>query len=271
MNNMKAIISIDENQSVEVTPETDISSLLRNFKNINKDFPYPTEHADDSIVSRKIYKKIFSFYNEITCRGDTLNTYNSTFKNRNRLTRFLEKEKNSQKKVLLEKIDNFSQLYLAIGNFTVFERGGKFGINMKRGSITGKLKDSWPLTLLCIQDFLSKYKLLDNNYLKPSFEENAATITFFNRYKNHTDGFKLFCDEHYFSPKFYGNNPKFSYIVEKENGDYEILLDLFDGLSFKKPLPENLLEMEQYIDNTSLKIIERGKILIAEYNKTLKI
>jgi len=36
-------------------------------------------------------------------------------------------------------------------------------------------------------------------------------------------------------------------------------------LSLSKPLPLNLKEMEQYINKATIKIIERGKVLLKKY------
>jgi len=67
------------------------------------------------------------------------------------------------------------------------------------------------------------------------------------------------------SPQFYENRNEFAYVKENKNGKYEVNLDLYDGLSFSKPLPKNINEINQYIERATIKIIERGKILLSKY------
>ena len=271
MNDISITISINNSLNTTITPYTDIYETITNLK--NQGVNIISDDPDNCIISRIIYQSIFPFYNENNCRGDTLNTYNSTFgkDNNYRLMNILNKENISVKyrENLMEKIENFKHIYHSIGNFTILERwhkqGEVFCINSARG--IGSLHDSWPLTLLCIQDYLSGYSKIKNNPLQKSFDNNEATIKFFKRYLNIKNGFELFCNEYYFSPQLYENKIELTYLHENKNGNYDVNLDLFDGLCFLKPLPNNIMEIEQYIEKASIKIIERGKVMIKEYLK----
>ena len=276
MNDISVTIPINSSLSTTITPKTDLYETIIDLK--KERINIISYDPDNCIISRNIYEKIFSeFYDENNCRGDTLNTYNSTFgKFSNfRLKKYINKDNISieNKKLLIEKVEKFKHTYLSIGNFTILERWQKRGetpcINCSRGNFWGTIRDSWPLTLLCIQDYLSNYKILEKviekNPLFDTFEKNEATKLFFSRYINKPNGFELFCDDQYFSPQLYDN--KEATYVEDNNGNYVVKLDLFDGLSFSKPLPLNLKEMEQYIDNATIKIIERGKVLLKKYSE----
>jgi len=271
------LITLENDIKVNITPKTDLYELIITLK--NKGVKIISEDPDDSIISRIIYEKVLTFYNNEYCRGDTLNTYNSTFGKDNnwRLLDILEKENISvnYRKVLLQKIEKFKHLYHSIGNFTALERWHKRGevpcINGARGSFYGKIRDSWPLTLLCIQDNISDYSKLENNPLKYNFENNLDTKCFFKKYKNVVNGFEIFCDDHYFTPNLYGNNLEYIYVYKNYYGEYEINFDLFDGLSINKPLPTNVNEIEQYVERASIKIIERGKIILKEYTKSANV
>jgi len=275
MIDIKVTIPIDDKTIVDITPKTDLYELIISLK--NKGVKIISEDPDNCIISRKIYEKIFYFYDENIFRGDTLNTYNWTFgkSNNYRLLNILEKENisNNSKVALIEKVNCFKHIYHSIGNFTVLERwhknGEAFCINGSRG--TGSLRDSWPLTLLCIQDYISSYSKLEKNPLKYSFENNKDTIQYFSRYRLSENGFELFCDDHYFSPNLYDNKIEYGYVCKSNNGNYEVNLDLFDGLCFEKPLPENIQEIEQYIERTTKKIVERGKIILSEYGKSANV
>ena len=255
MNDLSVSILLKNDLSMTVTPYTNMAKAVEELiKKGIKNAGDPKD-PDDCIICKEIYKRVFPFYNEEKCRGETLNTYNSTFgRNFNYISK---KEKPTTE--LLKKIDNFYQIFLTIGNFTILERG-RNSINCRRGSCFGSIRDSWPLTLLCIQDYLSGFSKLTKNPLENSFKNNKATISFFERYLKDKNGFELFCNEQYFKPQLY-NNKFGSYIDE----NYNVKLDLFDKLSFSKPLPENLKEIEQYIECSTDKIIERGKIIINEY------
>jgi len=279
MNDIKVEITINGN-SILITPETDIYEKIIGLKKQDKNIDRNNYNndPDNCIISKIIYKNIFEFYDENNCRGDTLNTYNSTFGkiSNYRLKKYIKKENISieNERLLMEKIEKFKHTYLSIGNFTILERWQKKGetpcINCSRGSFWGPIRDNWPLTLLYIQDFLSDYKKLEKeierNPLRDSFEKNEATKLYFSRYKNKENGFELFCNDQYFNPKLYDNKDS-TYVEEDKNGNYVVKLDLFDGLNISKPLPLNLKEMEQYIDKATLKIIERGKVLLNEYKK----
>jgi hypothetical protein len=267
MNELPTINFLFNNKNISINCNTDIYEKSNELKkigiNINGDDP------DDSEISKKIYEVVFPFYNENSCRGETLNTYSSTFgskQNKNwRLKNIIEKENitNGHKSELYEKIENFWHTIHTIGNFTVLERGHPHSVNCARG--TGVLHDSWPLTLLCIQDYINGYTMSDNNPLKNIFDTNESTILFFKRYKIIENGFELFCDDHYLSPKYYDTDPQFAYVDELKNGKYKVRLDLFDGLSFSKPLATTTREMEQFIDNATQKIIKRGNIILNKY------
>jgi hypothetical protein len=267
-------ISVNDN-NVIVTPTTDIYEVIIGLR--SKGINIISDDPDNSIISRKIYECIFKFYNENNCRGDTLNSYNSTFgrKNNNRLFKIINNEKktNIDKDRLLNNVAKFKHIYHSIGNFTPFECWHKRKeppcINSLRG--IGALHDNWPLTLVCIQDYLSGYTKLEKNPLQSSFENNITTKNFFKSYLNVENGFELFCDDHYFSPHFYENRNEFSYLNEDKNGKCDVNLDLYDGLSFSKPLPQNLNEINQYIERATVKIIERGKILLSKYLELNKI
>jgi hypothetical protein len=127
------------------------------------------DDPDNSIISRKIYQCIYKFFNENTCRGDTMNTCNSTFGTNNYgILDILNKQNISEenKIKIMNKIDEFRHIFFYIGNFTVLECSHKNSINTARGNYRGKLRDSWPLTLLCIQDYLSNYSLIEENNCK---------------------------------------------------------------------------------------------------------
>jgi hypothetical protein len=268
MSDISVTISLSSSLSTTITPYTDLMSLKSQGINIINDDP------DDCIISRKIYQTIFPFFDEKNCRGETLNTYNSTFgKDNGRLMEILDKENvtGKCKENILIKAESFKHTYLSIGNFTVSERG-RNSINCSRGM--GVLHDSWPLTLLCIQDYLSGYSKLEKNPLRESFDANENTINFFKRYSSVKNGFELFCNDYYFNPQLYGNNKEATYVQEDKNGNYVVNLDLFDGLGFDglghwKSLPDSLIEIEQYIERATIKIFERGKVLIKEYSKKL--
>ena len=271
MNDISVTISINNNLSTIITPYTDLYETIMTLK--NQGINIISDDPDNCIISRIIYQSIFPFYNENNCRGDTLNTYNSTFgkDNNYRLMNIINKENITikYKNNLMEKIENFKRVYHSIGNFTILERWHKQGevlcINSARG--IGSLRDSWPLTLICIQDYLSGYSRLKSNPLINSFNNNEATINFFKQYLNVKNGFELFCRDHYFNPELYENKIEASYLHVNKNGNYDVNLDLFDGLCFLKPLPDRIIEIEQYMEKATIKIIERGKILLNEYIK----
>jgi hypothetical protein len=271
-NNISANIVFNANgDSADITPTTDIFELnLQLYKEKGKKVGN-IEDPDDSNISKKIYETIFPFYDDDFCRGETLNTYNSTFGTDNdyKLLETIKKEPISEdcKNTILSKAKNFKHIYCSIGNFTVLDRGKPNSINCSRG--INSLHDSWPLTLLCIQDYLNGFSNIKNP-LKETFETSETTIKYFNHYKNINNGFEKFCDDQYLSPKCYGNEPQFSYVDELPNGKYKVKLDLFDGLDFSKPLAETIIEMEQYIDRATNKIIKRGEIILNEYLKALQ-
>jgi hypothetical protein len=254
---------------VLLNSNTDIYELLDFLKNDGVNII--SGDPDNSIISRKIYQKVFPLYDGNNCRGDTMNTYNSTFgkENNYRLIQMIEKENitNKRKGDIIKKVVSFSHIYHSIGNFAVLERWHKKNefpcINSARGM--GSLRDSWPLTLLCIKDYLSGYKILCKNGLKDSFDNNGATIMFFKNYKEIENGFNKFCDDEYLSPRFYKNKPELAYVSENNYGHYEVRLDLFEGLNFNKPLPETISEIEQFIQNTTSKIVARGDIILNKY------
>jgi hypothetical protein len=270
--NVSANIIIDNNGSnVDITPMTDIFELNIQLKN-NGIKVGDVADPDNSTIVKKIYATIFQFYDEDYCRGETLNTYNSTFgkDNNYRLLNMFAKENVSDynKNRLLTKAMEFKHIYCSIGNFTVLDLGRPKSINTERGSFYNSLKDSWPLTLLCIQDFLNGYSDFKNP-LRNVFETSKTTIAYFNHYKGIENGFEQFCDDQYLSPKYHNNEPWFAYVDELSNGKYKVKLDLFDGLCFSKPLAETVIEAEQYIDRTQDKIIKRGEILLKEYIKRI--
>jgi hypothetical protein len=267
---VKSNIIIDKNgSSAEITPMTDIFEL--NIQLYNNGLKVgDINDPDNSNIVKKIYTTIFPFYDENYCRGETLNTYNSTFGKDNnfRLLKIFAKENISDhdKNRLLTKAMEFKHIYSSIGNFTVLDLGRPKSINTERGSFYNTLKDSWPLTLLCIQDFLNGFSDFKNP-LKSVFKTSETTIAYFNHYKNIKNGFETFCDDQYLSPKYYNNESQFAYVEEIQNGEYKVKLDLFDGLSFSKPLAETTIEVEQYIERAKNKIIKRGEILLNEYIK----
>jgi hypothetical protein len=265
--------SITNNEVISICPMTDINELLPQLR--NKGIDIITDDPDDCIVSRRIYHTLYHFYGENSCRGDTMNTYNNTFWSKNkRLLRIMEEEhlSESDKMKILEKADQFRHISQAIGNFAVLECWHEQGevpcINSQRG--IGILRDSWPLTLVCIQDYLSGYLTLEENPLRQSFDYNKATIAFFKQYTEGDNGFERFCDDQYLSPKFYGDEPELAYVSMFSNGKYLVKLDLFERLSFAKPLPKTVTEIEQYIEKVTAKIIARGSVLLKEYLNNAK-
>ena len=265
MENIVANIIL-ENEFVELHHTNNISVMLKKLLDKGINIPIKDiEDPDNSIISRKIYEKIFSNYNNEVCSGDTLNTFNYTFGSDNwKLNNILHKKSISakDKNRIIKAANTFKSNYLTIGNFTIFNIGHIYnntqGMNCERAI---KLKDSWPLTLLCIQDYLERYSRLKKNPLHNTFEKNESTINYFKKYKIR-DGFVKYCDDHYFSPKYYKNNIEYSYLDE----NFDVKLDLFDGLNFNKPLAESIYEMEQYIERATNKIFARGEIIISQYN-----
>jgi len=77
MNDISVTISINSSLNTTITPCTDIYEIIMNLK--NQGVNIISDDPDNCIISRIIYQSIFPFYNENDCRGDTLNTYNSTF------------------------------------------------------------------------------------------------------------------------------------------------------------------------------------------------
>ena len=196
-----------------------------------------------------------------------MNTCNSKFRSNNsRILDIINEQNISEENriKIMNKIDKFRHIILYIGNFTVLECSHKYSINIARGNYKGKLRDSWPLTLLCIQDYLSNYSLIEENPIKYSLETKEAQ-TFFRYYSELENGFEKFCDDHYLSQRYYNNSSDLAYVKEISNGKYEVNLDLFDDLSLTKPLPMNIVEIEQYIDRVTKKIIARGIIMLQKY------